>query len=247
MKDLIIIKIGGNALNQLQADFFKQLRIWRNDNKKILLVHGGGPMISQLCQQLHVPITKENGVRITDEKTLTLTKLVLLGQMQPLLLQKLSDHHLNVQGLNAASNYLLKGRYLNKDKYGQVGAITYVNKKALLAELNQKIGVLAPLALTEQGEWLNVNADQAALAVASYLGAEKLYLMTDVAGVLAQGKVVKKLNKQVAAKLVQDGTITSGMFPKVDAALKARRSGVKEVFITNSLIKTGTKIESEDL
>lgn len=246
MKDLIVIKVGGNALDQLTSEFFEQLTTWRQAGKQILLVHGGGPMISKLCQKLNVPVTKTDGVRVTDEQTLALTKLVLLGQTQPLLLQKLSDHHLNVQGLNAASNYLLKGRYLDKDKYGQVGAIIYVNQAALMAELKTKIGVLAPLALTESGEWLNVNADQAALAVASKLKAEKLYLLTDVAGVLANGKLVAKLSESTAAKLVQKGIITSGMFPKVKAALTAQRSGISQVFITNSLAKQGTQIESEE-
>ena len=116
MKDLIVIKVGGNALDQLTSEFFEQLTTWRQAGKQILLVHGGGPMISKLCQKLNVPVTKTDGVRVTDEQTLALTKLVLLGQTQPLLLQKLSDHHLNVQGLNAASNYLLKGRYLDKAK-----------------------------------------------------------------------------------------------------------------------------------
>lgn len=82
--------------------------------------------------------------------------------------------------------------------------------------------------------------------MASKLKAEKLYLLTDVAGVLANGKLVAKLSESTAAKLVQKGIITSGMFPKVKAALTAQRSGISQVFITNSLAKQGTQIESEE-
>lgn len=98
MKDLIIIKIGGQAISELTDDFFEQLAVWRTQGKKILLLHGGGPLITKLCQQLQVPVVKEAGVRVTDAQTLALTKLVLLGQAQPLLLQKLSDHQLPVVG-----------------------------------------------------------------------------------------------------------------------------------------------------
>ena len=111
MKDLIIIKIGGQAISELTDDFFEQLAVWRTQGKKILLLHGGGPLITKLCQQLQVPVVKKAGVRVTDAQTLALTKLVLLGQAQPLLLQKLSDHQLPVVGLNAADNQMLVGKY----------------------------------------------------------------------------------------------------------------------------------------
>lgn len=246
MKELIVVKVGGNALDSLNTDFFEQLHVWQSKGKKILLIHGGGPMISKLCQQLDIPVLKKNGVRVTDEKTLTLTKLVLLGQTQPLLLQKLSDHQLAVSGLNAAMNNMLEGTYLDENGYGQVGVITSVNQEALTPILNGKIGVLAPLALTKDGNWLNVNADEAAAAVASLLGAQALYLMTDVAGVLDEGKIIRRLNRKSATDLTAKKIITKGMQPKIKAAFKACSAGVKKISITNKLQVPGTIITKED-
>ena len=247
MKDLIVIKVGGNALDKLSIEFFEQLHVWQAEGKKVLLIHGGGPMVSKLCQQLDIPVVKKNGVRVTDEKTLALTKLVLLGQIQPLLLQKLSAHHLAVNGLNAAMNNMLEGEYLDEKGYGQVGVITAVNQAMLTSILSEKIGVLAPLALTKDGKWLNVNADEAAATVASLLGAQALYLITDVAGVLDKGKIIRRLNRKNATDLTAKKVITKGMQPKIKAAFKACSAGVKKISITNKLQVPGTIITKEDI
>ncbi|WP_270362164.1 acetylglutamate kinase [Limosilactobacillus mucosae] len=245
MKDLIIIKIGGQAISELTDDFFEQLAVWRTQGKKILLLHGGGPLITKLCQQLQVPVVKKAGVRVTDAQTLALTKLVLLGQAQPLLLQKLSDHQLPVVGLNAADNQMLVGKYLDQSVYGEVGTVVSVNQDKLLPLLDNYIGVLAPLAMTPAGNWLNVNADQAAADVASLLGAKKLYLMTDVAGVLNQHHLIPHLTKLVSQKLVAEKIISSGMQPKIKAAFAACTAGVEQVAITNCLQNPGTIITKE--
>lgn len=245
MKDLIIIKIGGQAISELTEDFFEQLAIWHAQGKKILLLHGGGPLITKLCQQLQVPVVKKDGVRITDMQTLALTKLVLLGQAQPLLLQKLSAHHLPVVGLNAADNQMLVGKYLDQSVYGQVGKVVSVNQSALLKLLDSYIGVLAPLAVTKNGNWLNVNADQAAADTASLLGAKKLYLMTDVAGVLNHHQLIAHLTKPISQKLIAEKIIKSGMQPKIKAAFAACAAGVEQVTITNCLKNPGTIITKE--
>lgn len=231
MKDLIIIKIGGQAISELTDDFFEQLAVWRTQGKKILLLHGGGPLITKLCQQLQVPVVKKAGVRVTDA--------------QPLLLQKLSDHQLPVVGLNAADNQMLVGKYLDQSVYGEVGTVVSVNQDKLLPLLDSYIGVLAPLAMTPAGNWLNVNADQAAADVASLLGAKKLYLMTDVAGVLNQHHLIPHLTKLVSQKLVAEKIISSGMQPKIKAAFAACTAGVEQVAITNCLQNPGTIITKE--
>lgn len=111
--NLIIVKIGGNAIHQLTAEFFEQLRDWRQAGKKVLLIHGGGPQISKLADQLDIPTKKQNGIRVTDDATLALSKMVLLGDSQPELLTRLSQAGLAAVGLNAADQKLLVGKFVD--------------------------------------------------------------------------------------------------------------------------------------
>lgn len=245
MKDFIVIKIGGNTINQLTTEFYQQLRTWLSEGKKILLVHGGGSSISKLSLQLNLPVRKLNGIRVSDEQTLDVTRMVLLGKTQPLLLQELSAQSIPAIGLNAADDNLLGGDFLDKKTYGYVGEIKTINKKLLDKLLTTHIGVIAPLAVTSTNQWLNVNADTAAADIASLLNATALYLMTDVPGVLNNGKIVPKLSREVAHNLRNKKIITNGMQPKITAAFQAFQTGVEHVSITNKLTTSGTLITQE--
>ncbi|KRK47386.1 acetylglutamate kinase [Secundilactobacillus kimchicus] len=242
---LIIVKIGGNAIDQLTANFFDQLRTWRQQHHQVLLIHGGGPQISALSQQLGLTVEKRNGLRVTDAAMLDLTKMVLLGVTQPKLLTKLAQAHIPALGLNAADQRLLTGDWVNQARYGHVGHVTGINQPVLQDLLTNQIGVLAPLAMTATGQWLNVNADDAAAVVAQKLQAERLYLLTDVAGVLQEGAVIHQLTPQKVAMLMSNNVIKSGMQPKLKAAVAAIRSGVKTVHITNQLTVNGTVLTQE--
>ncbi|KRL83242.1 acetylglutamate kinase [Ligilactobacillus equi] len=241
-QDLVIIKLGGNALLDLSATFFQQLHALKAAGHKIILLHGGGAMISDLSTQLNLPVKKVAGIRVTDEATLKVTKMVLLGHMQPLLAQKLSQAGFSVTCQNAAMNHLLTGEFLDFETYGYVGTITQANHEALL-NFDSDILILAPLALTPDGHWLNVNADQAACNLAAMLQVKQLYLLTDVAGVLNQGQVLPSLNQKEALALCQKEVITAGMQPKIKAAFQAKHAGVQHVFITNTLQASGTSIQ----
>ncbi|KRL05426.1 acetylglutamate kinase [Liquorilactobacillus oeni] len=245
MENLIVIKVGGNTLNQLQPDFFRQLQSWLRQKKKILLLHGGGTKISELSQKLKLAVHKANGIRITDEKILEVTRLVLLGNTQPQLLQQLALHSLPALGLNAADQFLLQGDFLDKQRYGFVGKIKHVNFNLLEKILAKQIGVLAPLALTKSGQWLNVNGDSAAAEIAGLLKAEELYLLTDVPGVMSAGQVLPLLNQKKAADLQKTNVITTGMQPKILAAFHAIETGVSQVKITDHFYNSGTKIIQE--
>nr|WP_246147534.1 acetylglutamate kinase [Secundilactobacillus folii] len=238
--NLIIVKIGGNAISQLNHEFFEQLRQWRQAGKKVLLIHGGGPQISKLATQLGIPTNKQHGIRVTDAATLALTKMVLLGDAQPALLKRLADAGLPAIGLNAADQQLLTGNYIDQEKYGYVGNIIGVNELILSKILADQIGVLSPLALTKAGEWLNVNADTAAADVARLLKASQLYLLTDVPGVLKGGEVISALIPQDVSQLIADNVISAGMQPKLSAAVKAVHAGVQAVRITDQLTHPGT-------
>ncbi|MFR0554035.1 acetylglutamate kinase [Loigolactobacillus coryniformis] len=240
MKQIIVIKIGGNAVAQLPDSFFQQLACWRQQGQQILIVHGGGPKISQLSEELHLTVKKIAGVRVTDAATLELTKAVLLGLVQPELLSKLSAHDLPVIGLNAGCNHLLQGHHLDQPTYGEVGVLYQLNTTWLEQILSRQIGVLAPLAQTADGQWLNVNADTAAAEIATKLNASKLVLLTDVPGVLSAGEVLPELSQQKAHALIATDVIKSGMTPKIKAAFAALNHGVQQAFITDDLTHTGT-------
>ncbi|MFD1420451.1 acetylglutamate kinase [Lactiplantibacillus songbeiensis] len=242
MKNLIIIKIGGQAIRQLTERFFQQLQAWQAQGKQLLIVHGGGPMITTLTTQLQLPVHKVHGLRVTDAQTLALTKLVLLGDAQPALLTQLNQHHLSALGLNAADQQLLTGTPLDQQRLGYVGQVTQVNQVALQALLAHQIGVLAPLALTTEGQWLNVNADMAATALAQQLHAEKLVLLTDVPGIMHHGMVMRSLSPKQAQRLTAQAVITAGMRPKVQAAIQAIQAGVQQAVITNAIDQPGTAI-----
>lgn len=243
MKETIVVKIGGNASDQLPETFFKKLETWWLEGKQILIIHGGGPQISQWSDKLHLPVKKINGIRVTNDETLNVTKAVLLGLVQPKLCQFIGNAGLPVIGLNASDNHLLEGTYLNRAEYGEVGQVTKINKKWLQTELQNEIGILAPLAQTSDGKWLNVNADMAAATIAIQLHAESLVLLTDVPGVLNSGKVVPKLTETAADDLFQQHIIKSGMMPKIKASFNALRNGVDQTFITNDLGRPGTQFQ----
>jgi len=243
MKETIVVKIGGNASDQLPTTFFKQLETWWLEGKQILIIHGGGPQISQWSEKLQLPVKKINGIRVTNNETLNVTKAVLLGLVQPKLCQFIGNAGLPVIGLNASDNHLLEGKYLNQAEYGEVGQVTKINKKWLQEELQNQIGILAPLAQTHEGQWLNVNADMAAATIAIQLHAESLVLLTDVPGVLNSGKVVPQLTETVADDLFQQHIIKSGMMPKIKASFNALRNGVNQTFITNDLGRPGTQFQ----
>lgn len=243
MKQLIVIKVGGNALEELTPAFFAQLSYWHKQGKRILLVHGGGNTISEWAQQLALPVKKENGIRVTDEQTLAITKMVLLGDIQPQFLAMFTRYQLPVFGLHAAMDQLITGAYLDQEKYGYVGNITGVNQEKFAHILAQGIGVVAPLALDSKGQWLNVNGDTAAAQIASFLQAEALYFLTDVPGVLHQGEVVKVLTQKQAQVLKKQNIVTKGMQPKLAAAFYAAYTGVQKITVTNSLTTVGTSIQ----
>lgn len=243
MKQTIVVKIGGNASDQLPLTFFEKLKTWWYEGKKILIIHGGGPQISEWSEKMQLPVEKIDGIRVTDSETLNVTKAVLLGLVQPKLCQLVADAGLPVIGLNASDNHLLEGNYLNEAEYGEVGQVTKINDEWLQEELQGQIGILAPLAQTKDGHWLNVNADMAAATIAIKLQAESLVLLTDVPGVLNSGKVVPQLTESVANELFEHHIIKSGMMPKIKASFQALRNGVNQTFITNDLGRPGTQFQ----
>ncbi|OOF55421.1 acetylglutamate kinase [Rodentibacter myodis] len=246
MNNLIVIKIGGNAMAELTPAFFQQIKQWRSVGKAILLVHGGGNKISAYCEKLQLPVVKKAGIRVTDEATLEVTKMVLLGLVQPQILQRLNHYHLGAIGLNAATNALILGEAIDRAQLGAVGKITQIKTALFERWLADHVGVIAPLAVDNQGEWLNINGDNAAAELATLLQAEALYLVTDVPGVLRERQIIPTMTGTQARQLQGEGIIGEGMQPKIKAAFFALEGGVPCVQICSNTLSGGTIFLKEE-
>ena len=243
MVQVIIIKVGGVASENLTPTFFKQLKIWQHLGKKIILVHGGGQAISQKQVLLNLPTETKNGLRVTTSAVLEVAKDVLINEVQPKLTAALSAHGFKALGLNASCEQLLIGQQASEMELGFVGTISQVNtaylERLLAADY---LPVIAPLALTPAGQWLNINADETAAAIASALHAEKLYLLTDVCGVLYHNQQLTHLSTTLVQRMTREGSLGGGMIPKVKSGLAALENGVKTVLITSNLADKGTRL-----
>lgn len=243
MTKKIVIKIGGTAATQLTPAFFETIKNWQKQNTNIVIVHGGGDHISALMAQFNEPVQKINGIRFTTQNGINITKMALLGQVQPALVEAFRQNAVPAIGLNAGSDQLLTGHVLDQDTYGYVGAIHQVNTQ-LMKNMwqNNLVPIIAPLAITNEGQWLNVNADHAATAIAKYIQADELYLLTDVSGVKVSGNILQELTPQKALELKSSNIITGGMIPKINSALDAVHRGVPNVHITNTVTHPGTVV-----
>ncbi|MBC6117083.1 acetylglutamate kinase [Listeria innocua] len=246
MKNTIVIKLGGVASDNLTDDFFQQIIKWQAEKKKIVLVHGGGHYITKMMKALDIPVETKKGLRVTNKQALEVTKMVLIGQVQPAITTAFQKRNISVIGLNAGDTGLLEADQINDSDLGFVGKITKV-KTTLIEQLLAEniITVIAPLGINSAHDWLNVNADTAACEVASALNAEALYLLTDVPGVKNGAKIIGEIATDEINKLQTTDIIKGGMIPKLASAAFAAENGVGQVIITDSLENPGTKIKSK--
>lgn len=245
MSQTIVIKIGGVASENLTPEFFEQIQTWQDQGKKIVIVHGGGHSISSMMTRLDIPVTIKDGLRVTTAETLTITQMVLIGQVQPSITHAFQKQAVKAVGLNAADDHLLTAQVINQEKFGLVGQLTAVNTHLIEELLEQKyVPVIAPLGMTASGQWLNINADNAACKIAEALQAERLYLLTDVPGVKHHGAWLKEIDLAEIPTFKKEKIIVGGMIPKLENAALAIKAGVHAVHITNVIQHVGTIIKN---
>ncbi|MGX7419249.1 acetylglutamate kinase [Carnobacterium gallinarum] len=246
MGNVIVIKLGGTSCEALEPHFFNEINKLQKAGKKIIIVHGGGQSITKWMEKLEIQVEIENGLRMTNEAALAITKMVLIGEVQPHLLQQFAEHQVKAIGLNAAMNHLLVARQIQEGKLGFVGEIQKVNTEILVDSLQQGyLPIVAPLGLDEAGQWLNINADETASKIAEAMEAEELILMTEVLGVKEEGNVLKSLNATELVAFIESGVVSGGMIPKLKCAQYALKKGVKQVRVTLRLDYLGTKMVQE--
>ncbi len=254
----LVIKYGGAAMQEpeLKAGFSQDITLLQYLGIHPVVVHGGGPQIGQVLAQMEIPTRFVEGHRVTDESTMDVVEMVLAGKINKEIVNLINAAGGQAVGLSGKDGQLLKARKLQfyrprEDEppeiidIGLVGEVTGVNTDLIFTLQKQHfIPVLAPVGVGEAGETYNINADLVAGAVARALKAAKLILLTDVEGVLDQnGNLESSLTRDAALKMIQDGTITGGMIPKINCCLEALAAGVGKAHILDGRVAHAVLLE----
>ncbi len=236
---IVVIKYGGNAMTneKLKQAVMSDIVLLSLVGIKVVLVHGGGPEISDTLKKMGKESKFINGLRYTDAETADIVRMVLAGKVNKELVSLLQDHKGNAVGICGIDGGMIKANKLNGEvDLGYVGEIEDVNPEPILKLLKDGyIPVIATVATGEDGEVYNINADTAAARIAAELGAENLILMTDIKGLLREkddeSTLIPVVNVSEVPYLKKQGTISGGMIPKIDCCVEAVRRGVKRTFI----------------
>ncbi|MBR3422062.1 MAG: acetylglutamate kinase [Ruminococcus sp.] len=250
---IVVVKYGGNAMTnkELKDAVMTDIVLLSLVGIKVVLVHGGGPEISDMLKKLEIESRFINGLRYTDEATVDVVKMVLAGKVNKELVQLLAQHKGSAVGLCGIDGEMLVAEKKTTDDgqdLGWVGEITHVNTKPITDALeNGNIPVIATVATDKDGNTYNINADTAAARIAAELGAENLILMTDIAGLLRDkddpSTLIPSVNVSEVPYLKMQGIISGGMIPKIDCCVESVRRGVPRAVIIDGRVPHSILIE----
>jgi len=219
---IVVIKVGGNALEQARDETLLDIVLLRYVGMQPVLIHGGGPEITAMSERLGLKAQFKNGLRITDDKTMEVVKMVLTGKVNPDIVGAINRLGGQAVGLSGEDGPCIIAEPLGPEM-GFVGRVTQINREPITALLGRGyIPVIASIGLGYDGHAYNINADTVAAEVSLALGAAKMILLTDVAGVLGvDGQVVAVLSTEDAKHRIEAGEVTGGMIPKLESCLRA--------------------------
>ena len=247
---IVVVKYGGNAMinDELKDAVMGDIVLLSLIGIKVVLVHGGGPEITQMLKQVGKETQFINGLRVTDKETIDIVQMVLAGKVNKNLVNLLHHKGGKAVGLCGIDGHMIEAEFLNKE-LGYVGEITNVNVEPITDVLEKGyIPVISTVACDNEGNVYNINADTAAAKIAGILGAESLISMTDIEGILRDkddpSTLISKILVSEAPSLMEDGIISGGMIPKVECCIDAINSGVKKVFIIDGRIPHAILIET---
>ncbi|MER2011794.1 acetylglutamate kinase [Psychrobacter alimentarius] len=255
---LIVVKYGGNAMTdpELESSFARDIVLLKTVGIHPVVVHGGGPQVDNLLKELGRQSDRIDGMRVTDKSTMDIVEMVLGGSVNKSIVSLINKHGGRAIGLTGKDANLIQAKKLMMEKMGEdgiavpidlgfVGDVVSVNKDVInMLIASDFIPVIAPLGVDKEGNTYNINADLVAGKVAEFLQAEKLMLLTNIKGVLGRdGEVVTGLTPKKVDALIEDGTISGGMIPKIQCALDAVRSGVKSAVIVDGRVPHATLLE----
>ncbi|MCC6048834.1 MAG: acetylglutamate kinase [Thermodesulfobacterium sp.] len=256
---VMVIKYGGHAMvdEELKLAFAKDIVLMKYVGIKPVIVHGGGPQISQMMERLGLKPVFIEGQRVTDEETMNVVEMVLVGTVNKQIVSLINQVGGRAVGLSGRDGDLIQVEKMTIYKYtgedrppeiidiGRVGKVKKVNPEVLFTLLERDfIPVIAPVGVGEDGQAYNVNADLVAGALAGALQAEKLIYLTDVEGVKdAEGKLISTLKVSEVEELISSGVARGGMIPKLKSARKAISQGVKKVHIIDGRVPHSLIVE----
>jgi acetylglutamate kinase len=258
-EEVVVIKYGGHAMGDRAAaeDFAEDIVLLEQSGLKPIVVHGGGPQIGSMLQKLGIRSEFQAGLRVTDEATVEIVEMVLAGSINKQIVGWIGAEGGKAIGLCGKDGNMVIARKATRTivdpnsniekivDLGFVGEPDKVDRSVLDAVLKAElIPVLAPVAIGADGQTYNVNADTFAGAIAGAMGAKRLLLLTDVAGVLDKNKqLIPELTVEECRQLIADGTITDGMIPKIETCIYALDAGVEAVVILDGQVPHAVLLE----
>ena len=255
----VVIKYGGHAMGDLELAklFARDIVLLRQVGLYPIIVHGGGPQIGAMLKRLNVKSEFIDGLRVTDEETMKIAEMVLVGSINKEIVSAINEAGGRAAGLCGKDSNLIKAKKLVRTKrdegsniervldLGLVGEPDVIDPHILKCfEHSDITPVIAPIGSGPNGETFNINADTVAGAIAQALGAKRLIMLTDVSGVLDKnGKLILEMSADEARTAMADGTISGGMIPKVETCLNAVDQGVEAAVISDGRIPHGILVE----
>ncbi len=239
---IVVVKYGGNAMinEELKQQVTEDIVLLWLVGVKVVLVHGGGPEINRLMERLGKEPVFVRGLRVTDQETMDIVQMVLSGKINKTLVNLLEMQGGRAMGISGIDGGLIRAEAKDPE-LGFVGRITKVDIRPVMDMLEKGyIPVISTLGCDEQGKAYNINGDTAAAFIAGALGAERLIMMTDIAGILRDqhdpSTLIPKLTVDEAKELYSSGVISGGMIPKVDCCIEALNRGVESVIIMDGRV-----------
>lgn len=249
----IVIKFGGNAMvdERLKEMFAEDVVLVKYIGMNPVVVHGGGPQITEVMDKMGKKPVFIEGIRITDGETMDIVEMVLGGKINKELVNRINQHGGRAVGLTGKDGGFITARKMRSPRKGAgidrglVGEVESISPQIIRSlEESRFIPVIAPIGVDGKGRTYNINADTAAGAIAATLKAEKLIFLTDVKGILDKnGKLISTLNRKEALRHIKNRVITSGMLPKVKACLAAIEGGVKKTHIIDGRVMHAILLE----
>jgi acetylglutamate kinase len=249
-----VIKFGGNAMTdpELHESFARDVVLMKLVGMNPVVVHGGGPQIGQLLERLNIETEFVDGMRVTDERTMTVVEMVLGATVNKEIVDSIHRNGGRAIGMTGKDGQLIQAQKLSgqwgtngQPDIGQVGEVSSIDTDLLsVLQESDYIPIIAPVAGGPDGQTYNINADLVAGKLAEVLQAEKLILLTNVSGLLdAEGKTLTGLSTEQLQQLIASGVIHSGMLPKIQCALSAVHNGVTSAHIIDGRVPHAALLE----
>ena len=246
---VVVIKYGGNAMinDKLKDSVMRDIVLLSLIGVKVVLVHGGGPEITEMLNKIGKESEFVDGLRVTDKETIDVVQMVLAGKVNKGLVNLIEIKGGSAIGLSGVDGHMIEAK-TKHEKLGYVGEIEKVNVKPIVDVIDKGyIPVVSTVGCDDDGNVYNINADTAAAKIAGELGAESLISMTDIAGILRDKDDVSTLIPVIKVSeipsLIENGIISGGMIPKVECCIEAINLGVKHVFIIDGTISHAILVE----